>query len=49
MVCFEGGEKNREIATGLRVGERSAERWRRQWRERGQARVRSKGHWAGRG
>jgi transposase len=40
---FEGGEKNRDIAAGLRVSERSVGRWRRQWREHGQAGVRSKG------
>ncbi|WP_406470286.1 winged helix-turn-helix domain-containing protein [Streptomyces sp. NBC_01615] len=40
---FEGGDKNREIATALRVSERSVERWRRQWRERGEAGVLSKG------
>ncbi|MFD9286306.1 helix-turn-helix domain-containing protein [Streptomyces mirabilis] len=40
---FEGGEKNREIATTLRVSERSVERWRRRWRERGEAGVLSKG------
>ncbi|WP_328928785.1 winged helix-turn-helix domain-containing protein [Streptomyces sp. NBC_00190] len=40
---FEGGEKNSQIATALRVSERSVERWRRQWREGGQAGVRSKG------
>lgn len=33
VACFEGGEKNREIAAALRVSERSVERWRRQWRE----------------
>ncbi|MFJ5118229.1 MULTISPECIES: winged helix-turn-helix domain-containing protein [unclassified Kitasatospora] len=43
MERFEGGEKNREIATALRVSERSVERWRRQWRERGEAGVLSKG------
>ncbi|GAA2824661.1 hypothetical protein GCM10010505_56620 [Kitasatospora aburaviensis] len=40
---FESGEKNREIASGLRVSERSVERWRQQWRERGEAGVLSKG------
>ncbi|MFD8706727.1 helix-turn-helix domain-containing protein [Kitasatospora sp. NPDC059648] len=40
---FEGGEKNREIATALRVSDRSVERWLRQWRERGEAGVLSKG------
>ncbi|WP_455431833.1 IS630 family transposase [Streptomyces fagopyri] len=40
---FEGGQRNREIAAGLRVSERSVERWRRQWRERGEAGVLSKG------
>ena len=40
---FERGEKNREIAAGLRVSERSVERWRRQWRERGEVGVLSKG------
>ncbi len=40
---FEGGEKNREIAAGLRVSVRSVERWRRQWREGGAAGVASKG------
>ena len=40
---FESGEKSREIATALRVSERSVERWRRQWRERGEEGVRSKG------
>ncbi|WP_417801341.1 helix-turn-helix domain-containing protein [Streptomyces maoxianensis] len=39
MACFEGGEKNWEIAAALRVSERSVERWRRQWRENGHARV----------
>jgi transposase len=39
---FEGGRKNREIASELRVSERSVERWRRRWRERGEAGV-SKG------
>ncbi|WP_284581892.1 helix-turn-helix domain-containing protein [Streptomyces sp. 2P-4] len=34
---------NREIATVLRVSERSVERWRRQWRGRGEAGVLSKG------
>ncbi|WP_099907034.1 winged helix-turn-helix domain-containing protein [Streptomyces sp. TLI_171] len=43
VECFEGGQKNREIAAGLRVSERSVERWRGQWRERGAAGVRSKG------
>ncbi|MFA7763754.1 helix-turn-helix domain-containing protein [Streptomyces sp. NRRL S-448] len=43
VVRFEGGEKNREVATALRVSERSVERWRRQWQERGQAGVHSKG------
>ncbi|MFG2823806.1 helix-turn-helix domain-containing protein, partial [Kitasatospora sp. NPDC048365] len=40
---FEGGEKNGEIATALRISERSVERWRRQWRGRGEAGVLSKG------
>ncbi|MEV7236780.1 helix-turn-helix domain-containing protein [Streptomyces sp. NPDC051020] len=40
---FESGEKNREIATALRVSLRSVERWRRQWREGGAAGVASKG------
>ncbi|MER6257037.1 DUF317 domain-containing protein [Streptomyces sp. NPDC001584] len=40
---FEGGEKNSESATALRVSERSVERWRRHWREGGQAGVRSNG------
>lgn len=43
VACFEGGEKNREIAAALRVSERSVERWRRQWRENGPAGVASKG------
>nr|WP_308288420.1 helix-turn-helix domain-containing protein [Streptomyces lavenduligriseus] len=36
-------EKNREIAAGLRVSERSVERWRRAWRERGDVGVLSRG------
>ncbi|MFI1574109.1 helix-turn-helix domain-containing protein [Streptomyces anulatus] len=40
---FEDGQRNREIAGALRVGERLVERWRRQWRERGEAGVLSKG------
>ncbi|WP_443064970.1 IS630 family transposase [Streptomyces sp. NBC_00576] len=43
VACFEGREKNREIAAALRVSERSVERWRRQWREEGLAGVASKG------
>ncbi|MFB7668219.1 winged helix-turn-helix domain-containing protein [Kitasatospora sp. NPDC056138] len=43
VAGFEAGDKNREIATGLRVSERSVERWRRQWREEGLAGVASKG------
>ncbi|WP_308295072.1 helix-turn-helix domain-containing protein [Streptomyces anulatus] len=37
MERFEDGQRNREIAGALRVGERLVERWRRQWRERGEA------------
>ncbi|MFE4630434.1 transposase [Streptomyces mirabilis] len=40
---FEGGRKNAEIATALRVSVRSVERWRRAWRELGEAGVLSKG------
>ncbi|MFF0042042.1 helix-turn-helix domain-containing protein [Streptomyces mirabilis] len=40
---FERGDKNRGIATALRVSERSVERWRRAWREHGKAGVLSKG------
>ncbi|MFG2364541.1 winged helix-turn-helix domain-containing protein [Streptomyces mirabilis] len=40
---FEGGRKNVEIATALRVSVRSVERWRRAWRELGEAGVLSKG------
>ncbi|MER6113584.1 winged helix-turn-helix domain-containing protein [Streptomyces hirsutus] len=40
---FEHGEKNKDIATALRVSERSVERWRKSWRERGEAGVHSKG------
>jgi transposase len=43
IAGFEAGEKNREIASALRVSERSVERWRRQWREEGLAGVASKG------
>ncbi|MFG2351563.1 winged helix-turn-helix domain-containing protein [Streptomyces phaeochromogenes] len=43
VACFEGGERNREIAAALRVSERSVERWRRQWREEGLAGLASKG------
>jgi len=43
MERFEDGDKNREIATALRVSERSVERWLSQWRERGEAGVLSKG------
>jgi Homeodomain-like domain len=46
---FELGEKNGEIATALRVSERSVERWRRAWREQGEAGVLSKGSAVGRG
>ncbi|MCT9010505.1 helix-turn-helix domain-containing protein [Streptomyces rhizosphaerihabitans] len=43
MERFEGGQKNRELAAGLRVSERSVERWRQAWRQRGEAGVLSKG------
>lgn len=43
VVCFEGGETNREVAAALRVSERSVERWRRAWREHGEAGVLSQG------
>ncbi|MFF8674651.1 winged helix-turn-helix domain-containing protein [Streptomyces sp. NPDC015242] len=43
VVRFEGRERNREIATVLRLSERSVERWRRAWRERGEAGVLSQG------
>uniref|UniRef100_UPI0038997E31 helix-turn-helix domain-containing protein n=1 Tax=Streptomyces liliifuscus TaxID=2797636 RepID=UPI0038997E31 len=46
---YKRGEKNREIAAALRVGERSVERWRLHWRERGEAGVLSKGSPGGRG
>ncbi|MFI1259282.1 hypothetical protein ACH4U6_37110 [Streptomyces netropsis] len=36
MERFGRGEKNLEIATALRVSERSVEWWRRAWRERGE-------------
>ncbi|MFF4518091.1 helix-turn-helix domain-containing protein [Streptomyces mirabilis] len=36
---FEGGRKNAEIATALRVSVRPVERWRRAWRELGEAGV----------
>ncbi|MFB7053396.1 helix-turn-helix domain-containing protein [Streptomyces vinaceus] len=36
MECFEGGQRNWEIAAALRVSDRSVERWRRQCRERGE-------------
>jgi hypothetical protein len=35
---FEREEKNRDIATALRVSERSVDCWRKSWRERGEAR-----------
>ncbi|MFF4764370.1 helix-turn-helix domain-containing protein [Streptomyces sp. NPDC001292] len=37
MARFESGEKIREIAAALRVGEQSVERWRKVWREQGEA------------
>ncbi|MFC8718760.1 winged helix-turn-helix domain-containing protein [Kitasatospora sp. NPDC057198] len=40
---FEAGQKSSEIATALRVSERSIERWRRAWRESGEAGLLSKG------
>lgn len=40
---FEAGQKSSEIATALRVSERSVERWRRAWRECGEAGLLSKG------
>ncbi|MGW4277661.1 IS630 family transposase [Streptomyces seoulensis] len=40
---FEGGQKNTEVATALRISLRSVERWRRVWRECGQAGLLSKG------
>nr|WP_103890674.1 winged helix-turn-helix domain-containing protein [Actinacidiphila yanglinensis] len=40
---FDAGAKSGEIASELRVSERSVERWRRAWRERGEAGVLSKG------
>lgn len=43
MESFEAGQKNGEIATALRISERSVERWRRAWRERGAAGLLSRG------
>ncbi|MFD8386086.1 helix-turn-helix domain-containing protein [Streptomyces sp. NPDC059679] len=43
VVRFGGGETNGEIASALRVSERSVERWRRAWRECGEAGVLSEG------
>jgi transposase len=40
---FDAGQRNLQIATALRVSERSVERWRRAWRERGEAGLLSKG------
>ncbi|MBY8880001.1 winged helix-turn-helix domain-containing protein [Streptomyces sp. PLK6-54] len=40
---FEVGQKNAEIAAGLRVSVRSMERWRRSWRECGEPGLLSKG------
>lgn len=43
MDRFEARQRNGEIATELRVSERSVERWRRAWRERGEAGLLSRG------
>ncbi|WP_420824026.1 MULTISPECIES: IS630 family transposase [Streptomyces] len=40
---FARGEKTRDVARELRVGERQVEKWRRTWREGGAEALRSKG------